>query len=814
MMATSWKLALFCVTTSIVISVKSTTASASSAPTPSKPNIIYFMVDDLGYANVGFHNEEPITPIIDGLHATGIEIMNFYTYHVCSPTRSSFLTGRLPIHVNQLNHNVSFAGGAIPLGMTTLADKLRSVGYSTHQLGKWHLGMSGYDRLPIANGFDTSFGYLGGNEDHYLQTHKGKVDFWRNWNPAHNENGTGYGMDLFTQEMLEIIADHDTLSPLFIYMAFQNVHWPLQAPKKFTELYSTDMPWRRRLCLAMVSAVDWSIGETVLLLKQRAMYDNTLLIFSSDNGGTYHGNNYPFRGTKGSDFEGGVRAVAFISGGMIPEAVRGTQRDNGMMHICDWYATLAPLAGYAAEDTEAARNNLPPIDSLDVWPWLMAEQSQSRDEVLLSANTFKFENDNEEPNYCYGLIMTINGSWFKVIGGEQASGNLFPGPFMPNASQSNNQRQVIDCTGGCLFNLTADPTEHIDLSSDNDYTHILTIMNMRYREYLATLYQSYWVEADEALCIETADNVHKGFWGPFLPNASLSSVPDVPVKVEDSTLPDCICQDKWFYNQKSCNAGHGSHLIGGVKQMSGCPYIGQLDACDDATLTQSWCATTQPMCKQQSTSDLFNTSRAYCSPETQQTELPQCTCKSQWILEEEECAESPLIVNGCASAGDMRMCYGSDYNVEGHESWCRTNELSCLEQSDIVIGTQTVDLMVGQGWSYCDAIQGDTHIRYQTKPNSQRSIAFDDVVIPMSFAILFITSAVGLIIVAVVKRRRAHLKRSQMATEYFTLVQRNRSRQRRHVDEKIYDHIEVAGEDEREYLTPFDLDAFETVHLE
>lgn len=114
--------------------------SASVHAAVQKPNIVYFLVDDLGFSNVGYNNRpdpEPLTPHIDGLHDTGVELTNYYVYRFCSPTRSSFMSGRLPYHVNQENHPPASPGGGVPLAMTTIADKLNASGYACHQIGKW-----------------------------------------------------------------------------------------------------------------------------------------------------------------------------------------------------------------------------------------------------------------------------------------------------------------------------------------------------------------------------------------------------------------------------------------------------------------------------------------------------------------------------------------------------------------------------------------------------------------------------------------------------------------------------------------------------
>ena len=124
------------------------------------PHLIYFLVDDMGWSNVGYHNDEPHTPTIDSLAREGTQLNRFYAYQVCSPTRSSFLSGRLPIHVNQFNHPPAIPGGGVPPEMATVADVLNKASppYRSHQIGKWHGGMSREEQLPINRGFVSSLG--------------------------------------------------------------------------------------------------------------------------------------------------------------------------------------------------------------------------------------------------------------------------------------------------------------------------------------------------------------------------------------------------------------------------------------------------------------------------------------------------------------------------------------------------------------------------------------------------------------------------------------------------------------------------------
>lgn len=480
---------------------------ALGAQAASQPNIVYALVDDLGYANVGFHGEEPLTPNIDSLVKDGVELMRFYTYRFCSPTRSSFMSGRLPIHVNQINRPPNVGGGGVPLGMTTLAERLASTGYRTHQIGKWHCGMSVTAKLPVNRGFNSSFGYLSGAEDHFAQTRDGQVDFWRDRQPAHGENGT-YGTFQYAAEAEKIVKNHPSDAPIFIYLAFQNMHGPDQAPDKYINMFPNVSYKPRRMADAMMAVVDEAIGQVVDALKAQGMWENTLFIFSSDNGGPVdHANNYPLRGSKGNDFEGGVRVPAFISGGFVPSEHRGKSVD-GLMHICDWLATFSTLAGYSVPDERAKAAGLPPVDSLDMWSMLsFANATSPRTELMLRGG-----NSTSIPGS--GLIATVDGIRYKLIRGEQGNG-AFPGKLMPNAT-SGGKGISIDCGAGCLFDLDSDPTEHVDLA--NDKPELLKRLQDLAASYDATYFQEPGEANADPEAKKAAENKYGGFWGPWQDN--------------------------------------------------------------------------------------------------------------------------------------------------------------------------------------------------------------------------------------------------------------------------------------------------------
>jgi arylsulfatase I/J len=211
----------------------------SSAAT-TKPHLIFLLADDEGWNN-GFYNEDVLTPHTDALVAAGVKLTNHYVYKFCSPTRSSFLSGRLPIHVNQENSATEQAGAGVPLGMSTIGETMRAAGYRTAHVGKWHCGMATPAHTPYGRGFDSSIGFFNFGEDHYTQIRGGQaleedgsspqcsgVDLWRDGAPARGENGT-YGGYTFTRAAVAAVEANDT-KPLFLFAAFQNLHPPLEVP--------------------------------------------------------------------------------------------------------------------------------------------------------------------------------------------------------------------------------------------------------------------------------------------------------------------------------------------------------------------------------------------------------------------------------------------------------------------------------------------------------------------------------------------------------------------------------------------------------
>ena len=344
---------------------------AVNVPPPVKPNIVFVLVDDWGFAEVGFRDQKIKSPNFDDLAKTGLVLNRHYVYKFCSPSRASFLTGRWPHHVHQWNIKQSVTLG-LNINMTMLPAKLKQAGYSTHMVGKWHEGFFDPAFLPVNRGFDTSSGFLGGGENHMTEQAgcANVVDFWKNKAPD-TRNGT-YDAYVYRDDLTVIIKQHDTSKPFFLYLPLHNVHSPFQAPQEWIDLYPEGSTCDfRRTYQAMVSVADNVTGHVVQLMKERKMWDNTLMVVSADNGGAQcAGSNYPLKGAKGTLFEGGVRSLAFANGGALPESMRG-KTSEGFIHIADWYPTFCKMAGVDPSDSGEGKF---PVDGLDVWRIISGEK--------------------------------------------------------------------------------------------------------------------------------------------------------------------------------------------------------------------------------------------------------------------------------------------------------------------------------------------------------------------------------------------------------------------------------------------------------
>ncbi len=286
-----------------------------------KPNIIVILADDLGYSDTGaFGGKEIPTPNIDGMAREGVRFSNSYvTGPYCSPTRAGFLTGRYQQRFgHKFNAHTSKAfferGGTednlgLPVSETTIADRMRKAGYATGAIGKWHLGALAKFH-PLRRGFQEFFGFLGGARQYVPgNAGVGPVEITRNEQPVKWE---GYLTDVFAAEA-ESFIDRHRADPFFLYLAFNAVHTPMEAPADYLQRFVHIANPRRRAYAAMLARLDDAVGAVLGKVKSAGLEKDTLVVFLSDNGGptnkyAVNGSvNLPLRGSKGDTWEGGIR---------------------------------------------------------------------------------------------------------------------------------------------------------------------------------------------------------------------------------------------------------------------------------------------------------------------------------------------------------------------------------------------------------------------------------------------------------------------------------------------------------------------------
>jgi arylsulfatase A-like enzyme len=463
---------------------------------------------------------------------------------MCTPSRSALQTGRLPVHVITQLADPCDENGAIPRNMTGLAAKLKLAGYSTHQVGKWDAGMTTPTHTPHGRGYDTSLSYFGhgnwawteqewqGSFDHRTSVPEyGVVDFWDTDHPARHLNGTGYEELLFRERMLSILHTHDRSMPLFLNYDSKIAHYPLQAPRAYQERFAFIADPNRRTYAAMIAFLDDQLANITGTMRELNMWDNTLMILTSDNGGFVlnpdgpcniteppsgqpppldsnlgHGtacfngeagaSNYPLRGGKYSMFEGGIRVNAFVSGGYIPPSVRGTKLD-GIVHVADWYSTLCSLAGVDPTDDWAAASGLPPIDSINVWPMLSGATAESPREHFLVLPS-----------------LLVSGRWKYVQGNTTMHGAAWGGERYPNASTATDpifDHTIICPPRGCLFDVVSDPHEYHEVSAD--HPQVVTTMQALMEREAATVWSQ--PHTQDPMCRQVAKDHYGNFLGPF-----------------------------------------------------------------------------------------------------------------------------------------------------------------------------------------------------------------------------------------------------------------------------------------------------------
>ena len=314
-----------------------------------KPNVVFILADDMGYGDFGiFGDGSSKTPNLDRLVEEGTTLTQHYSASpVCAPSRAAFMTGRYPHRTGVIDTIEALGTDRLSLGETTIADVFRQKGYTTGLVGKWHLGAIDPGYHPNNRGFDEFIGFRGGWSDYYL---------WRIEHNGHMRASDGtYLTDVWTNEAVGFIKKYKD-QPFYLHVAYNAPHTPIQAPEEFIQAFRDTGKFNETLSTlyAMIHVMDKGIGSILDTLKEFGLKENTLVIFTSDNGPTLHGNkaryNCHFRGQKCFTYEGGIKVPAVMR---WPCQFPTDTRIHQFVHATDWFPTLLAACGMAIPENLA-----------------------------------------------------------------------------------------------------------------------------------------------------------------------------------------------------------------------------------------------------------------------------------------------------------------------------------------------------------------------------------------------------------------------------------------------------------------------------
>lgn len=355
-----------------------------------QPNILLFLADDLGYADIGVNGCKDIpTPNIDSIAKNGVRFTNGYATHpVCSPSRAGLMSGmyqhRFGFEHNSGPERYASPYFGMPREIPSLAEKLKGAGYATGMMGKWHIGFKEGLR-PHERGFDYHFGFLSGARSYYPDNPRENDPLIRNGEVVKGEKD--YLSDAFAREAADFIQ-RSKEAPWFVYFAFNAVHSPLEATEAYEARFPHITDKKRKTYAGMLSALDDAVGRVMAKVRELGQEENTLVMFYADNGGPTaetSSRNDPLRGFKGQMYEGGIR-VPFVMQwkGKVPAGMTYTQPVMGF----DFHATALAAAKVAwasaqtSPDSAKTETTLATLDGINLLPHLLGEKTSAPHDFL------------------------------------------------------------------------------------------------------------------------------------------------------------------------------------------------------------------------------------------------------------------------------------------------------------------------------------------------------------------------------------------------------------------------------------------------
>lgn len=398
-----------------------------------RPNILLVLTDDQGYGDLSLHGNDSIsTPHIDSFAQQNIQFDRFYVSPVCAPTRASLLTGRY--HLRTGTSWVTHRKEVMRSEETTIAEVFKSAGYQTGCFGKWHNGEQ-YPNNPNGQGFDEFYGFTAGHWNNYFDT-----------NLTHNDKSVtseGYISDVFTNKAIDFIKKN-AAKPFLCYVPFNAPHSPFQVPDEYFDKYKkAGLSDKNASVYGMVENIDDNFGRLLQTLREQGIYDNTIIIYLTDNGPNGRRYNGKMRGTKGQVHEGGVRVPCFLS---YPKKFTNNQVIEALTAHIDLLPTLAELSDIELPDSLH-------LDGKSLVPLL----------------------NNKAVNWESRPIFTAH-----------TSGELNP---FPGAMRTDKYRLIVDHQGKFfLYDMQNDPEQKTDIGADRP--RVLTEMKANFNAWFADVTQA------------------------------------------------------------------------------------------------------------------------------------------------------------------------------------------------------------------------------------------------------------------------------------------------------------------------------------
>lgn len=443
----------------------------AAPPHVTPPHIIIIVVDDLGWNDAPWNNPDSLAVHMGKYAREGIILDRHYVHSKCSPSRAALLTGKYAWTMGRQRGAIErFHPTGLDPTITLLPQMLKTAGYKTHAVGKWHLGYCNEDYLPTRRGFDTFFGMYQ-QSTHYrsrmitcssFKFRKEMVgyDLRRNESVSH-EYRQRYAPNMYSKEARKIIRSHNQSEPLFLYFPLMSIHSPHvgSPPKRFRNLYDSTQNHGfqsvSELRDILIATVDHALHKVFVDLKHTGMMENSVVIVTTDNGGGPWNSNLPLKGSKETVYEGGIRGAAFVTSPLLNWS---GYRYSGLMHIVDWFPTLLGIAGIPAPED---------IDGVDQWSALSNNMTSPRSSIIHNL-------DKDPIKGTFQATMTSD-NWKLILGQEYLLKK--PQPHQVDRSQ--------------LYDIWLDPSESKNLV--NQYPEVAGDMK---QELLTAMNSTRYVPAD------------------------------------------------------------------------------------------------------------------------------------------------------------------------------------------------------------------------------------------------------------------------------------------------------------------------------